>query len=337
MGDSNRGSVSRWIKTFLLSKRHSDNWLYKFFTATRLFTIGALAMATLFLGGAEARAQYPAPAIPENAAKSVSPHVWVIMTFPNIAIVVGNKATLVVDTGLGAHNGSVVAHEAKRLSKGQRLYLTTTHFHPEHAGGDQGFPLDTLLIRNAAQQKEVEEIGAEWFDRFRGMARFQPFLEEGHKFRIPDVVFDRDANVDLGEVTVRLFWLGAAHTEGDELIWIEEDGTLIPGDVVQNKLAPHMTGADSSAKSWIAILDQLAPLKPRLIVPDHGELGDGSLVAQQRIFLIDLETRTLALKREGKSPDDTAKMVADEMKQKYPDWGNMNYLPDSVKKIYAEE
>jgi len=150
-------------------------------------------------------------------------------------------------------------------------------------------------------------------------------------------VYDREARVDLGGVTGRLFWLGAAHTDGDELTYVEEDSTLIPGDVVQNKLVPHMMGTDSSAESWIAILDQLAPLKPRLIVPDHGELGDSSLIALQRAFLTDLESRTLALKHEGKSADDTAKLVADEMKQKYPDWSNMNNLPDTAKKVYAKE
>ena len=334
MRNSGRGSTSRRTQKSLTRGGSS---FHGFLAAARWLVMSAFSIAALLVYAPALWAQYPAPAIAENTAKQVSPHVWVIMAFPNVAIVVGNKATLVVDTGLGAHNGSTVAHEAQKLSKGPRLYLTTTHFHPEHAGGDQGFPTDTVLIRNAVQQKEVEELGPEWFERFRGIPRFKPFLEDGHRFRTPDVVFDREARVDLGGVTARLFWLGAAHTDGDELTYVEEDSTLIPGDVVQNKLVPYMMGTDSSAESWIAILDQLAPLKPRLIVPDHGELGDSSLIALQRAFLTDLESRTLALKREGKSADDTAKLVADEMKQKYPDWSNMNNLPDTAKKVYAKE
>ena len=66
----------------------------------------------------------------------VSDHVWAIMGFPNIGIVVGTQATLVVDTGLGPRNGATVARVAARLSTGQKLYLTTTHFHPEHAAGE---------------------------------------------------------------------------------------------------------------------------------------------------------------------------------------------------------
>src|SRR5579862_8168899 len=83
------------------------------------------------------------PLLPEHA-EQVSTHVYVIRGFPNVGIIVGDKATLVVDTGLGPRNGAVVARVAKGLStRGQRLYLTTTHFHPEHASGQAGFPADT--------------------------------------------------------------------------------------------------------------------------------------------------------------------------------------------------
>ncbi len=65
----------------------------------------------------------------------VSEHVWQIVGWPNIGIVVGEKATLVVNTGLGPRKGATVARVAKRLAPDNKLYLTTTHFHPEHAGG----------------------------------------------------------------------------------------------------------------------------------------------------------------------------------------------------------
>lgn len=291
----------------------------------------------LGLAVSAAYAEYPKPPIPVNAAKQVSPHVWVIMAFPNIAIVAGNRATLVVDTALGAKNGAIVASEAKKVSHGALLYLTTTHYHPEHAGGDQGFPTNTLIIRDAAQDKEVHELGDQMYQRFRAMPQFAPFLEQGHKFRPADVVFEKEATLDLGGVTARLLWLGGGHTNGDELIYVPEDSTLISGDVVQNKLAPHIMGTDCTAKSWIAILDQIAPLMPQHIVPDHGELGDGSLIALQKEFLVDAETQTMAAKSAGKSADEAAKSVADALKTKYADWGNMNYVGDTVKQIYAEQ
>src|SRR5579864_3511778 len=106
--------------------------------------------------------------LPENAAMRVSDHVYAIIGFPNIGIVVGNRATLVVDTGLGPRNGAIAAREAAKLSKNpnQLLYLTTTHYHPEHAAGEGGFPANTILIRNAVQQKEIETDGMNMVKRF---------------------------------------------------------------------------------------------------------------------------------------------------------------------------
>src|SRR5690348_14358547 len=97
-------------------------------------------IAAALICGAGARAQMPPPILSENTTR-VSDHVQVILGFPNIAIVTGAQATLVVDTGLGPANGATVARVAQRLSKGKKLYLATTHFHPEHAAGEGGFPL----------------------------------------------------------------------------------------------------------------------------------------------------------------------------------------------------
>ena len=69
------------------------------------------------------------PLLVEDTVK-VSDNVWAIMGFPNIGIVVGNRATLVVDTGLGPKNGATVARVVAKLAPGnQKLFLTTTHFH----------------------------------------------------------------------------------------------------------------------------------------------------------------------------------------------------------------
>jgi glyoxylase-like metal-dependent hydrolase (beta-lactamase superfamily II) len=119
-----------------------------------LLALAALAATSVF-------AQMSQPMVDENTTK-ISEHVWAIMGFPNIAIVVGSHATLVVDTGLGPKNGATAAHVAAKLAPNNpKLFLTTTHFHPEHAAGEPGFPPGTILIRDAVQQQEMEKHGRE--------------------------------------------------------------------------------------------------------------------------------------------------------------------------------
>ena len=274
--------------------------------------------------------------LPENSVTRVSEHVYAIVGFPNIAIVVGNRGTLVVDTGLGARNGAIVVKEAEKLAKSPNLYLTTTHFHPEHAMGEQAFPPRTVIIRPAVQQEEMNKHGAELMDLFRGLSAQSKELLADVKMRPPDIVFDKEIKLDLGGVTARLFWWGPAHTQGDEMIFVDPDSVLVPGDIVQDKIVPNMPNAEASVKNWLAILDRLEPLKPRFIVPDHGVLGDGSLIAKERAFLLDLQTRSLELKRQGKSAEQAASMVTAEFKTKYPDWQTMGPVANVVKRVYAE-
>ena len=275
-------------------------------------------------------------ALVEEKSTRVSDHVWAIVGFPNIAIVVGSRATLVVDTGLGPRNGATAMRVVKKLSTNQKLFLTTTHFHAEHTAGEAAFPPETIIIRPAVQQEEVDKNLAGMVARFSTMSAQNREVLSDVKMRAPDLVFDTEATLDLGGVTARLLWFGAAHTKGDELIMIEPDSTLIPGDVVQDKIVPRVNKGEGTVKGWLAVLDKTALLKPRYVVPDHGGLGDVSLIAKERAFILELQSRALALKRQGVPVDAAGKQLTDEFKAKYPDWENMNLVPSFVAIVYEE-
>ncbi len=91
-----------------------------------LLSIALLALAATAHAQTDADREKP---LGEDTVK-VSEHVWQIVGWPNVGFVVGKDATLVVDTGLGPRNGATVAKVAKRLAPTNKLYLTTTHFHP---------------------------------------------------------------------------------------------------------------------------------------------------------------------------------------------------------------
>ncbi|MGB9069175.1 MAG: MBL fold metallo-hydrolase [Candidatus Acidiferrales bacterium] len=278
----------------------------------------------------------PSLMLPENQVTRVSDHVYAIMGFPNIAIVVGSRATLVVDTGLGPRNGAIAAHEAQKLAKGPVLYLTTTHYHAEHAAGDNGFPENTILVRPIVQQKELEERGAAFVEMFSSRNAQMKELLADTKFRAPDITFEKELNLDLGGVSTRLFWLGQAHTKGDEMIDVKPDRVLISGDIVQNKMVPNLPDENASMKGWVDILAQLRPIKFNYIVPDHGALGDGSLIEQDFRFFSELQKRAQELKKQGKSADEAGQVLSAECKTRFADWQGLSLIPNVVKHVYAE-
>src|SRR6266849_7732832 len=78
----------------------SNPWYKRTAMKTKLLSLAAFAGAIL-----SAQNQ---PVLGEDTVK-VSEHVWAIMGWPNIAIIVGGRAALVVDTGLGPRNGATIA------------------------------------------------------------------------------------------------------------------------------------------------------------------------------------------------------------------------------------
>jgi glyoxylase-like metal-dependent hydrolase (beta-lactamase superfamily II) len=294
------------------------------------------AAALSMLLAAAASAQMEQTLVSEKTLTRVSEHVWALVGFPNIGIVVGDRATLVIDTGLGERNGATVARVEQKLARGSVLYLTTTHYHSEHTTGEQAFPPNTVLIRPVEQQQELLQRLPGHMARFRQMSEQNKELLADVRMRTPDILFNGGMKLDLGGVTARLFLLGPAHTQGDMLIFVEEDSVLLPGDVVESRLFPIMP-EESTMKGWIAVLDKLEPVKPRLIVPDHGELGDGSLIQKEKAMLVELQGRALELKHEGKSADEVGRLLTEELHAKHPDYGNVERIAADVKLVYAED
>src|SRR5207302_6464669 len=153
--------------------------------------------------------------------------------------------------------------------------------------------------------------------------------------RAHDMTFESEAKLDLGGVTARLLWFGGAHTKGDELTFIEPDRTLVPGDVVQNKVVPNIFRDGGTPASWLAVIDRILALNALHVLPDHSAPGDGSMVVLEQKFISDLRNSALDLKKKGVPADAAGTQLASEFKTKYPDWPNMN-VAGFVRSIYAE-
>jgi len=281
------------------------------------------------------------PLIRESALSKVSEHVYVISDLnvglvPNVGIIVGSRATLVVDTGLGPRNGQTVLKVTNSVSTNRELYVVSTHFHPEHALGESAFPATAKLIRARAQQQDIDEFGLSLAKTFSSRSPLVAELLDGAQFRKADVIFDREHTLDLGGVRVRMLSLGPTHTRGDTIVWAEGDRILFAGDVVMNRTFVAFASPYSSVKAWLADFDQLEPLNPVKIVPSHGGVGDASLISEQRTVMRAIQSRAADLKKQGKTADETAATVQSEMTAKYPNWAASARVGAIAKAAYAE-
>jgi glyoxylase-like metal-dependent hydrolase (beta-lactamase superfamily II) len=313
---------------------------------TFMLSIFAILLASTFTHAQETaplghNQSQPAPLVQANKTMKVSDHIYVIPDgrvnlVPNIGIIVGNRATLVVDAGMGPRNGETVLRELAKVSKNADLYFTTTHFHPEHVTGVQAFPANTRIIRSEVQEEELKQKQPQFISNFSKRTPEIKALLQDVKPRPPDILFDREVKIDLGGVTARVFLVGPGHTRGDTAIYIEEDKVLFTGDVVANRFFPIFPDPDASGKNWLGILSRFRALQPHTVVPGHGEVGDASVINAEESYLKALRSRTAELKAQGKSAKDAAQLLTAEFKMKYPNWDNPGWIADAVEHFYSE-
>src|SRR5438105_3219945 len=90
---------------------------------------------------------------------------------PNVGIVVGQRAALVIDTGLGQSNGGYVLEQARSVAGGRPIYVATTHVDPGHGFGMQAFNGNARILFGQAQRDELERHGAAYVEAVK---RFDP-------------------------------------------------------------------------------------------------------------------------------------------------------------------
>ena len=282
----------------------------------------------------------PDPLVKEGVTVKVADHTFVIPDgnvglVPNVGIVVGSRATLVIDPGLGKRNGETVLREVAKVSRNAEVYIASTHFHAEHTTGYLAFPASAKYVNSRVQEAEFAEGGAQQIQAFSRRSPMTAELLQGATGRKVDVTFDRDYTLDLGGVRVRFLVVGPTHTRGDTALLVEGDSVLFAGDVVMNQ-SFLAAGAATSMKAWLAAFDAFDQRRPRTIVPSHGAVGDAALIAANRAVMTAVQTRARELKAQGRTADDTATTVQKELEAQHPGWPRANGVAAAARAAYAE-
>ena len=240
----------------------------------------------------ENAAELPPPDVDPAGVTEIADGVWVlpdrrVPLVPNIGIVEGDDAILVVDTGMGPANGERVLALARERAEGRRLLLTLTHFHPEHGFGAQPFRGEARIVVNAAQAAELRAKGAAYLSMFRS---FGPSVEaalEGVDLVEADETYEGSTRLELGGRSVTLAETGVGHTLGDQLVTVDDAGVVFAGDLVEEGCFPIFPffppdDADVDGSAWIDVLARVEAGSPRLVVPGHGAVGGAAIVTTQR-------------------------------------------------------
>jgi glyoxylase-like metal-dependent hydrolase (beta-lactamase superfamily II) len=287
-----------------------------------------------------------APVVDVTGAEDLARDVVVIPNrsvplVPNIGVIGGEHSVLVVETGLGPRNAEKVLKFATEYAKGRRLYLTTTHFHPEHAFGARTFAADATFLLNRAQAEDLSGKGPGYLAMFAGLGEAIAHELRGVELAKPDVVYEQRFDLDLGGRVVELRATGRAHSKGDQVVRVPDEDVLFTGDLVEAGqfaifpwFPPH--DLDVSGVRWIEVVRRLAARRPRVVVPGHGDLGDTRLLTDVRDYLELLRDETWLRRDSGMSEETIVEEITAAMIQRYPDWVGREWLERGVGCLCAE-
>ena len=281
------------------------------------------------------------PLVQPALAREIAPGVVVIPDqsinlVPNIGIVIGTDAVLVVDSGLGRANCELVRNFAREVAGSKALLLTTTHFHPEHAFGTQAFKGHATILTNTTQADELRDKGASYLNIFRGLGPDAHKALEGVELVMPDETYQGEKTIDLGSKQVILRGLAGGHTRGDQIVFLPDAQVLFTGDLVENHFFPILFDQDASTRRWIEELTSLMQLSPATVVPGHGESGTVELVQEVADLLIFAREEVNRRIKAGQTLDLIDQEAALIIKERYHDWGNDLWIPFEIRNVYAE-
>src|SRR6266581_4496248 len=193
-------------------------------------------------------------------------------------LISGPTEGILIDVLLTVENADQIAAWAKNFGK-KITGVYITHGHSDHWLGlarllehfpeARGYAAPEVVGR-AAWEAEFNKTTKYWTSRFPGELPEMPV--------VPDVLNGDEVVVD-GQI-VNLIHVGQGDVEGSTIFRVPSADAVVCGDVVYNNVHMMMHEADDAKReAWIASIDAVAALNPKIVVAGHKSVGAADLPA----------------------------------------------------------
>lgn len=233
--------------------------------------------------------------------------IWVTDDISNSAAVDLGKKIIVIDSMIGPKPAQDWRNIVEKTFGGEVEILLLTHKHGDHVLGSQVFT-DCPIISSFQTKKKMEisrdvdwtkDNIQEWIDSTKNKNTGL----ENLNVTLPSLIFTDKLKI-IGEKRSLVFKNTGGHTDGSSYAWIPELELIIAGDLLFNKRYPYGHDETVDPIKWLNAIDEMIALKPKVVIPGHGELGTLEDLIEFDDYLrniINLITKKL---EEGLSPEE---------------------------------
>jgi glyoxylase-like metal-dependent hydrolase (beta-lactamase superfamily II) len=258
----------------------------------------------------------------------------------NASIIVNDEDVLIVDSHSTPAAAWALAEQVKTITDKPIRYVINTHFHWDHAHGNQIYGPGVEIIGHEFTRRMLasgESMRGRSYDMFigaipsqiaqlrkqiDGMADPDARRKLGEQLTVqeqyqmatasvkpqpPTVTLADSLTLHRGGREIRLLFLGRGHTGGDVVVFLPKERVVVTGDLLG--AGPSYLG-DAYLTDWVATLDRLRALEFDTVLPGHGDAFQGKArIDHFQAYLKDFWQQARKLHDEGLSAEEAARRI----------------------------
>ena len=255
----------------------------------------------------------------------------------NSSFIVNDNDVIVVDDHVSPAAAWVLLEEIKEVTNKPVTTVINTHFHFDHAHGNQIFAPNVQIIGHEFTRRMLlsNSIGMPLYQNYvtglpgqidglkkriaseadaAAKAKLQTQLQVAEnnlasqkelKPTPPNVTLATQMTLYRGSREIQIRFLGRGHTAGDVVVFLPNEKVVMTGDFLTSGLSNM---SDSYPEEWVTSLDALKKLDFDTVLPGHGDaFTDKAKIDYFQAYLRDVWSEVSRLKKEGVSAEETAK------------------------------
>jgi cyclase len=286
----------------------------------------------------------------EKGLHEVADGVWAYLQpdggwgWSNSGLVTGRGASLLVDTLFDLRLTAEMLEAMRgRTPAAERIAtVVNTHANGDHCYGN-ALVAGSDIISSARCAEEMMQLppsamaammrnapslgpAGEFLARI-----FAPFSFEDVPLTLPSRTFEGRLDVRVGDRPVSLLEMGPAHTAGDVVVHLPDDGVVFSGDILFHGGHPIVWAGPVA--NWIAACERILALTPTVVVPGHGPLATPAAVSDLKGYFEFLSDEARIRFDGGMAPMEAARDID---LGPYSGWGQPERLVANVHALYRD-
>jgi cyclase len=194
----------------------------------------------------------------------------------NALVVVTSQGVVLVDTGNDPPQTHILQDFIKSVTDQPVRYVVITQNHADHIGGTALFtPPANVIVHDRIAKEWASWKGYQiksWRKRFP--ERFEALKDVNPTDTM--IGFKDTMTLHLGGTEIQFLYVDDTYNPGDIAVWLPQSGVLHAGFAGYIDRHPDMRPDYSHGTTWgmLKQLEVFSALKPKVLVPAHGPLGD---------------------------------------------------------------